>query len=97
MNIRKVASYLTEAIQNPRDQAQKASADSKAAQTNGVSSDRVELSRDYQDLAQAKKVTMSRDEIRPERVDQIRAALDSGNYAVNPDGIAGKMLNEMMI
>lgn len=96
MNIRKVASYLTEAIQNPKEQAQKVSADNKAAQTNGISSDRVELSRDYQDLAQAKKVTMSRDEIRTEVVDQIRTALNNGNYRINPDGIAGKMIDEVI-
>jgi negative regulator of flagellin synthesis FlgM len=97
MDIKKVASYLTGAIQNPRETAQKASGDTKAAQANGASSDRVQLSKDYQDLAQAKKISMSRDEIRTDRVDQVRSALDSGNYAINPDGIAGKMLDEAMI
>jgi negative regulator of flagellin synthesis FlgM len=97
MDIKQVASYLTEAIRNPRETAQKASGDNKAAQANGASSDRVQLSKDYQDLAQARKISMSRDEIRPDKVDQVRSALDSGNYAINPDGIAGKMLNEAMI
>jgi negative regulator of flagellin synthesis FlgM len=94
MNVKKVASYLTGAVE-PRDQAQKVSADNKA-QANGVSSDRVELSKDYQDLAQAKKVLMARDEIRTERVDQIRTQLYSGNYTINPEEIAGKMLDEVI-
>jgi flagellar biosynthesis anti-sigma factor FlgM len=97
MNIKKVASYLTGAIQNPREAAQKASGDNKAAQANGVSSDRVQLSKDYQDLAQANKVSMSRNDVRADKVDQVRSALDSGNYAINPDGIAGKMLDEAML
>jgi flagellar biosynthesis anti-sigma factor FlgM len=96
MNISKVASYLTEAVQNPKEQAQKAGSDNKAAQTNGVSSDRVELSRDYQDLAQAKKVEMSRDEIRTEKVDQIRSAVNNGTYRINPEGVAGKMIDEVI-
>jgi len=96
MNIIIVASYMRGAIENSREQAQKASADTKAAQTNGTSSDRVELSKDYQDLTQAKKVSMSRDEIRTDRVDQIRGALASGNYKIDPDGVAGKMLDEVI-
>lgn len=96
MNIKKVASYMTGAIQNPREQTQKVSEDNKAAQTNGTSSDRVQLSKDYQDLTQAKKVSMSRDEIRTDKVDQIRSALAGGNYTINPDGVAGKMLDEVI-
>ena len=63
MNIKKVASYLTGAIQGPREPVQKTSGDGKASQGNGASSDRVQLSKDYKDLAQAQKVFMSGEEI----------------------------------
>lgn len=87
---------MTGAVQNPKEQTQKVGEDNKTAQTSGVSSDRVELSKDYQDLAQAQKVSMSGSDIRTDKVDQIRDSVNTGNYTINPEGIAGSMLGEVM-
>jgi negative regulator of flagellin synthesis FlgM len=76
--------------------AAKPGAQEKAAAVNGVSSDRVELSKDYQDLAQAQKSIAGTDEVRTEKVQQIKNQLQSGNYQIKPGEIAGKMLDEII-
>jgi len=63
---------------------------------NGVSSDRVQLSKDYQDLAQAQKSVAGTDEVRTAMVQQIKSQLESGSYQVSPGAIAGKMLDEVI-
>ncbi|MBC7357747.1 anti-sigma-28 factor, FlgM family [Desulfacinum infernum DSM 9756] len=57
--------------------------------------DRVELSKEALEMAQAKKVVMDREEIRTERVDQLRQMVENGSYAVQADKIAAKMLDEI--
>lgn len=96
MNIRTIGSYTTGAVQNAAEQTQKAGDDSKTAQANGVSSDRVQLSKDYQDLAQANKASMSREDIRTDKVDQIKSRVNNGSYTINPNAVAGKMLDEVI-
>ena len=96
MNIRKVPPYMTDAVQNSSAATAKPGAPEKAGAANGVSSDRVELSKDYQDLAQAQKSIAGTDEIRTEKVQQIKNQLESGNYEIKPSEIAGKMLDEII-
>ncbi len=95
MNIRNIPPYQTNAVQNSSS-ATKSGAQEKTMVGNGVSSDRVELSKNYQDLAQAQKAIAGSDQIRTDLVQQIKGQLDSGNYQVKPDEIAGKMLDEIM-
>jgi len=63
---------------------------------NAVSSDRVQLSKGYQDLAQAQKAVSWTSDIRTEKVQQIKTQLDTGNYQIKPDQIAQKMLDEII-
>ncbi|MGA2402674.1 MAG: flagellar biosynthesis anti-sigma factor FlgM [Syntrophobacteraceae bacterium] len=95
MNIRKISPCLTNAVQNSKA-AGKPGAEEKAGIGNGASSDRVRLSKDYQDLAQAQKAIMVTGEIRTDKVQQIKNQLESGNYQIKPAEIAGKMLDEIM-
>ncbi len=96
MNIRKLPPYLTDPAQNSSAAAGKTGAQEKAPAVNSVSSDRVELSKDYQDLAQAQKTIAGTDEVRTGRVQQIKNQLKSGTYEVKPVEIANKMLDEII-
>lgn len=96
MNIRKISPYLTNTVQNTTATAGKPGTEEKTGVGNGASSDRVQLSKDYQDLAQAQKSIMATGEIRTDKVQQIKNQLASGNYQIKPDEIAGKMLDEII-
>lgn len=96
MNIRKIPPDLTNAVQNSGAAAGKPSAQEKASVGNNVASDQVQLSKDYQNLAQAQKSIMGTDEVRSEKVQQIKNQLESGNYQVKPDEIARKMIDEII-
>ena len=95
MNIKTIPPYLTNAVQNSGT-AGKAGAQDNATVVNGVSSDQVQLSQDYQDLAQAQKSIAGTDEVRTDKVQQIKNQLESGSYQINPGAIAGKMLDEII-
>ena len=95
MNIKTIPPYLTNAVQNSTS-AGKPGAQEKATAVNGVSSDRVQLSKDYQDLAQAQKSLTGTGEVRTAMVQQIKNQLENGSYQVNPGAIAGKMLDEII-
>ncbi|MGD0398826.1 MAG: flagellar biosynthesis anti-sigma factor FlgM [Syntrophobacteraceae bacterium] len=96
MAISKIPPYLTNAVSNSGAAAGKTGAQEKTTAGNGVSSDRVQLSKDYQDLAQAQKAVAGTDEVRTAMVQQIKSQLESGSYQVNPGAIAGKMLDEII-
>jgi flagellar biosynthesis anti-sigma factor FlgM len=97
MNIRKIPPYLTNAVQNSGTTTTgKAGAQDNATVGNVVSSDQVQLSKDYQDLAQAQKAVAGTDEVRTEKVQQIKSQLESGNYQIKPGAIAGGMLDEII-
>lgn len=95
MNVRKIPPYLTGAMQNSGATGKPAGQE-KAAAGNAVASDRVQLSKDYQGLANAQKAITGTESIRTEKVQQIKLQLDSGNYQVKPYEIAGKMLDEVI-
>jgi flagellar biosynthesis anti-sigma factor FlgM len=68
-----------------------------AKETGGQgSADRVELSKDYQELNKVKRVTMELPDIRSERVDQVRKQIADNTYEVKATQIADKMLEELM-
>jgi negative regulator of flagellin synthesis FlgM len=95
MNIRTIPPYLTNAVQNSST-AGKTGAQDSATVVNGVSSDQVQLSQDYQDLAQAQKSIAGTDAVRTDKVQQIKNQLESGSYQINPGAIAGKMIDEII-
>jgi negative regulator of flagellin synthesis FlgM len=95
MNIRKISSYVTGAIENSKPVGQ-SGAEDKAAAGNGVSTDRVQLSQNYQDLAQAQKAISGAGEIRADKVQEIKSKLDTGSYQIKPDAIAQKMIDEVI-
>lgn len=95
MNIRKVSPYLTNAVQNSGSTGQ-TGADDKAAGGNGVSTDRVQLSQNYLDLAQAQKNISGSGDIRTDKVQDVKNQIDSGSYTIDPTGIAQKMVDEIV-
>lgn len=96
MNIMKVPPYQTNAAESAAAADGKSSAQGKTAAATGVASDRVQLSQNYVDLANAQKSLAGTDEVRTDKVQQIKSQLESGNYRVNPQAVAGKMIEEMM-
>jgi negative regulator of flagellin synthesis FlgM len=95
MNIRTIAPYITDAVQNSKAAGQ-SGAEDKAAVGNGVSTDRVQLSKDYQDLAQAQKSITGTGEIRTDKVQAIKNQLESGSYQIKPNEIAQNMVDEII-
>lgn len=98
MEVKKVATYISQSLQQPKEVAQRPNADEKAVSGKDASlpPDRVELSKGYQEMAQVKKVMMERGDVRMEQVDQIRSMIEKGTYQVDPEKIAEKMLEELM-
>lgn len=96
MNIKTIPPYLTNAVQSTTTTTGKPGAEEKTAVGNAASSDRVQLSQDYQDMAQAQKAISGSGDIRTEKVQQIQNQLNSGTYQIKPDEIAGKMLDEIV-
>ena len=96
MSIRKIGPYLTNAVQSSSTATGKSGAQEKAAGGTGMASDRVQLSKDYQELVNTQKALVGTDEVRTEKVQQIKNQLESGNYQVKPGEIAGKMLDEII-
>ena len=96
MNIKQIGPSLTGAVQNTGAASVKPNGEDKTGASNSISSDRVELSQSYRELTQARKALMTSGDVRAEKVDQIKNQLASGNYQINPAGIADKMLEEVM-
>jgi negative regulator of flagellin synthesis FlgM len=97
-NIGKIAQYSTDAVQGLNATTSKSGKEDKAGavKDQGATADRVELSKDYQEMVRTKEVTMSRDELRTEKIDLIRSRLADGTYQINPEAIAGEMLDDMI-
>ncbi len=95
MNIMKIPPYQTNGAESAAPADGKANTPGKTA-TTGVASDRVQLSQSYMNLANAQKSISGPQEIRTDKVEQIKGQIDSGSYQINPGAIAGNMLNEIM-
>ncbi len=94
--IDKIPPYATDAVQNSARTHVKPGGEEKAANSNGISSDRVQLSQDYLEMAQAQKAMTSSEDIRTEKIEQVRNQIESGNYVIQPYAIAGRMLDEFI-
>ena len=98
MDIKNVATYSSQKPAMVQEAELKAAEQTKAPSTKpnaaGEASDRVELSKGYQEIDKIKKVVMEMADVRTERVDQIRNMIQNGTYQVDPKQIAGKILDE---
>jgi negative regulator of flagellin synthesis FlgM len=97
MDIKKITTYINQEAPKPQESVHQIKELEKVAEgkETAIPRDRVELSGKYQEIAQVKKVMMQREDIRTERVDQLRNMLEKGTYEVKPEKIAEKMLQEM--
>ncbi|MCE5335012.1 MAG: flagellar biosynthesis anti-sigma factor FlgM [Desulfobacteraceae bacterium] len=90
MDIKKISTYLTDAVRNPGRATVKSNGEEKGG-TGSVSSDRLQLSRDYRDLAASNTL-----DVRTERVEEVRDLIGSGDYEIRPDEIASRMVEEVL-
>ncbi len=99
MDVKRLSSYM--ASTNQVTEASKVRAEENAsrqgaAKPDGIQvTDRVEFSKEAREMAQANKVAMHRDEIRAERVEQLRQMVQNGTYTVDAEKLAAKMLDEI--
>ena len=97
MDIKKINAYSTQSLQRTQEQQRQLRGKEKtASQETTTDADRVQLSREYQEMSQLKKVLMERGEVRAERVDQLRNLIQNNLYEIDPEKIAGKMLDELL-
>lgn len=101
MEIKKIASYTQQALHKPQNTGVKPQTEEKDLQTKDTKDtaasqqDRVQLSDASKELAQVKKVTMEREDIRSEKVEPLRQMIQNDTYPIEPEKIAGKLLDEM--
>ncbi len=96
MTIMKIPPYVTNTVGSSAAAGTKSGSTEKTAAAGGGSSDRVQLSQNYVDLANAQKSISGTDEIRTDKVEQVKNQLESGNYQVDSEAIATKMMGEIM-
>ena len=96
-NTMKIPPYLTNAIGSAGAVEPKTSGTDRTAAGNGsTSSDRVQLSQNYQNIANAQKSISGTEEIRTDKVQQIQSQLTSGAYQVDAGAVAEKMLDDVI-
>lgn len=95
MDVKSVSGYESQAVQRPEQQSRRVSEEYPTGREVTGGSDQVELSSQYQEVAQVRKVIMERDEIRSERVDHLRNLIENNNYVVDPEKTAQRMLEEL--
>lgn len=57
--------------------------------------DRVDLSAPAREVDRTKKVVAQQEGFRTEKVEQLKEAVQSGTYQVNPENVAEKMMGEI--
>jgi flagellar biosynthesis anti-sigma factor FlgM len=100
MDINKINKYPEQQVAKVQEVENKTAEHNKSASRKdpapAESSDRVQLSRGYQELNKVKKVTMELSDIRTERVDHIRNMIANNTYPLETSKIADKMLDELI-
>jgi len=74
--------------------AQKVKADRAAAMDGDSHGDRTTLSSDTAPVQSLVSTAMNSPEIRQDKVDSLRTAINSGNYALDANEIASSMIDE---
>jgi flagellar biosynthesis anti-sigma factor FlgM len=92
----KIPPYTTNGIEISGAAAGNSGTSDKAASAGSSTSDRVQLSQNYTNLANVQKSISGTDNIRTDKVQQIQNQLASGTYQIDAGAIAGKMLNEIL-
>lgn len=94
MEIKRIAGYPTVQINRLNDGAERTGGDEKrtSAKDLGVASDRVDFSKGYQEMVQARKVMMDRSDVRTDVVEQYRNEIKTNTYTVDAEKIAESML-----
>ncbi len=71
----------------------------KSARTNRVENttevrDEVQISQTARDYQIAKQAVAGASDVREDKIAQLKASMDSGNYSVDTDSFAGKLLEK---
>ena len=69
----------------------------KQEKTSGYTKDSVEISGFGRDLQTAKQAVAQAGDIRPDKVQELKAQLDSGSYNVSMSALANKLLNGFIL
>lgn len=93
MELSKIAAYNTQQGQEIQKTDARPDAGSAASKDATVeSSDRVEFSKSYTEVARMKNNMTETDDVRTEQVEKLRQMIQNGSYVVQPEKIAEKMM-----
>jgi len=68
----------------------------EATSQNGTENDKVQLSTQAQELGKTVQTVQNSDEVRSEKVSQLKQQIDNGEYEVNPRNIAEGIIQQEM-
>ncbi len=94
MEVGKVSAYNVQSDRKVKtsgsggDSTQNAS----SAKTDGAQQDRVEFSKGYAEMAEVRKTTVTEGDVRPDQVERFKTMIDNGEYTVEPDKVASKII-----
>lgn len=86
---------LQDLNQNVQKAAKSEAKEASNAQQKTAPSDRVDISGRAREIAELMSVISQMPDVRAEKVAQIKKAIESGNYDINPSKIAESILNEI--
>lgn len=90
MEIGKVDKYYKTQVSNKKSNAKASKGE------NAKSRDSVEFSTELHSINLLKKKMESTTDVRTEKVDEVKEQIDSGEYRVDPEKVAEKIIDEMI-
>jgi negative regulator of flagellin synthesis FlgM len=88
--------FLNETGESQRADSRKGAAEESKTDVAQSSSDKVSLSGTSKDLKIAEEAITKTEDVRQEKVDQIKQAVTSGQYTVNAEKVAEKMIGTLI-
>lgn len=98
MDIKKITTYNQPPTAKPGQVEQKPDQGRLLSlkDTNGQpNTDRLEFSEHYRELSKVRQMASEKDDVRAERVQQVRRLIDQESLAIEPETIALRMLEEL--
>lgn len=87
--------HLQDLSQNVQKPSNPESKEASQASAKSSSADRVNISSKAREIAELMSVLSQMPDVRAEKVAEIKKAIESGNYNINPAKIAESILNEI--
>jgi negative regulator of flagellin synthesis FlgM len=90
----KITDQYDPTLRQVKGSAKPAKSDRAKGEKSGAEGDKVKLSNRSKEFAKAAAVVETSPEVRTEKVDSLKAKVNSGEYKIDPDQVAQKMVEE---